>query len=253
YEITPREITEEDLIEFGKNFGVTGKIRYFGNNPTISIDFPISDKITRDIHVQLCNGNELSYLHTGIEVGALTTSDEALIKEAKAIFEKITILEGEYECLGVTSEQIVTGKNDEKYVESKRISFRKLLDGTRVIGNEICDMYFHQGGLYDIEIHLYEYEKIGEIKMVSLEDAKDKIKKPDAFTVSELEGKNALTSTADKLTVERIKLIYVNQYSSGSTIIQPVYNFIGVASHGDEEMEFQSKVIAIPKKYTYDD
>ncbi len=244
YKITPREITEEELIEFGKSLGVVGEVSY-SNERFVSIETDISGCVL------LMSGNELSYRNANIKYGDLTASDDTLIKEAKVIFEKISILEGEYECLGVTSEQIATDGNGNKYTDSKRISFRRLLDGTRVIGNEICDMYFNQGGLYDIEIHLYEYEKIGEMQMVSLEDAKDKIKNPDAFTVGELDGKNALTSTADELIVERIKLIYVNQYSSGSTIIQPVYNFIGVASRGDEKMEFQSKVIAIPEKYTY--
>ena len=53
----------------------------------------------------------------------------------------------------------MVSSSDGDYIESKRVSFRRLIDGVRVIGNDICDLYFDSNGLYDIEIKFYDYEK----------------------------------------------------------------------------------------------
>ena len=242
YKITPRKLSEEEMIEFGEACGVVGEVNK--TSPRTYIKTPNEDT------VRLTNGNELSYYAGKIERNELTKSDDELIQEAKAIKEKINFLEGEYECLGVTS-VVTTENNGEEYVTRKRISFRKILNGSRIIGNEIFDIYFCSGGLYGIELHLFEYEEIGEMELIPLKDAKDKIKKPDAFALTESDGKSELSEKADTLRVERVKLLYVNQYSDGCTIIQPVYNFMGTATVNDESLEFSSRVIAIPEKYTY--
>lgn len=54
----------------------------------------------------------------------------------------------------------------------------RLIDGVRVIGNDICDLYFNSKGLYDIEIKFYDYEKTGELDMLTLDDAVAKVKEP---------------------------------------------------------------------------
>ncbi|MBQ3002849.1 MAG: hypothetical protein IJD82_03865 [Clostridia bacterium] len=77
----------------------------------------------------------------------------------------------------------------------------------------------------------------------------DKIK--DAFSVDADE--TTFSGVADKLTVERVKLLYVNQYSEGCTILQPVFNLMGTAENDSGTAEFSAKIIAIPEKYTYED
>lgn len=243
YKITPREISEDEMLKFADEVGVSGEIDKWDGNRMFIND---TDK---DL-VRLINKNEISYQAGNHKPEELTKSDDELIKEAKEIVSKISLLEGEYECLGVASVQTVIATEGE-YIESKRIAFRRLLDGTRIIGDEICDLYFNSFGLHDIEIHLYNYEKIGEIEMVPLSDAKEKIKSPDAFETYELQGPSSLSKKASTLRVDRVKLIYVNQYSNDCTIIQPVYNFIGTAISDKECVTFHSKVIAIPEKYTY--
>lgn len=58
----------------------------------------------------------------------------------------------------------------------------------------------------------------------------------------------------DKLQVERVKLLFVNQFYRGCIILQPIYIFIGTAIDIDgDHVEFHSKVIAIPESYTYED
>ena len=40
----------------------------------------------------------------------------------------------------------MVSSSDGDYIESKRVSFRRLIDGVRVIGNDICDLYFDSNG-----------------------------------------------------------------------------------------------------------
>lgn len=241
YEITPREISEEEISVLAKELDINGEIQT--NEDSITIKSNEGSDISIRGNYVMCSFDILTKTE-------MTQSDDEIIDQAKVVVDKLSLLEGDYECLGVVSE-ITETAGEKEYVVAKQVSFRKKLDDVRVIGNEICDVYFNSDGLCDIRIELYNYEIIGEMEMVSLEDAIAKIKTPDAFTTNELNGTAALTRKADVLSVERVKLIYVNQYLEGCTIIQPVYNFIGIAKAGDEAVEFQSRVIAIPEKYTY--
>ena len=56
-----------------------------------------------------------------------------------------------------------------------------------------------------------------------------------------------------KLQVDNVNLRLVNQYSSGCTILQPMYSFVGTATFDDNsQAEFISRIIAIPESYTYE-
>lgn len=68
--------------------------------------------------------------------------------------------------------------------------FPASVDGVRVIGNDICDLYFNSKGLYDIEIKFYDYEKTGELDMLTLDDAVAKVKEPDAFILESETNRN---------------------------------------------------------------
>ena len=145
----------------------------------------------------------------------------------------------------------MVSSSDGDYIESKRVSFRRLIDGVRVIGNDICDLYFDSNGLYDIEIKFYDYEKTGELDMLTLDEAVAKIKEPDAFVLESAMNRN-FSGAAHKLTVERTKLLFVNRYSDGCEILQPVYNLMGTAENTGGSVEFSARIIAIPEKYTHE-
>ncbi len=246
YEITPRVISEEEVMELAAAFNIKGELDK--SNPIL---YKYQLKQDEIVHIRVDDpGNRICFRFDKTFKEEMKQTDEELISQAKEIFNKLSIIDGKYECLGITKIGTVSG-DDFEYIDDKRVSFGKLIDGTRTIGEECCYMLFNSDGLAYMELELYDYEVIGEMDMVPLETAKSKIKNPDALGTYEIEGKPKLTDTAEKLTVERVKLIYVNQYGDGCTILQPVYNFIGTATNGEECMEFQSKVIAIPDKYTY--
>ena len=241
YEISPRTISREEFQIMADFLEIEGEIIVTDN----------SFKLYSDNGCLLVkDGNILSFWTTDKISEAMTQTDEELETQAKAIFDTLPLIEGEYEYLGVTSEQTVYA-NDENYIESKRVSFRRLIDGVRVIGNDICDLYFNSRGLYDIEIKFYDYEKTGELDMLSLDDAVDKVKTPDAFVLYSDTNRN-FSGAADKLKIERTKLLFVNQYSNGCEILQPVFNLIGTAENEGGSVKFSSRIIAIPEKYTHE-
>ena len=83
--------------------------------------------------------------------------------------------------------------------------------------------------------------------LVPMEEAEARIKTPDSFTIEANFGK------ANTLQVDNVNLRLVNQYSSGCTILQPIYSFIGTATFDDNsQAEFISRIIAIPESYTYE-
>lgn len=173
-------------------------------------------------------------------------TDEVVEELAWEIFRKIPFLEGEWECIGVRKSFAVTDSTG-THITRAGVIFCRLLDGVRVIGEEGYVLCFDGSGLVEIKIILFDYEKIGTMKMAALEDAAEKIKTPDGFMLS------ADTGVVETLQLDRVKLLFVNQYSDGCTILQPIYNFIGAATLTDGmQAEFQSRIIAIPKSYTHE-
>ena len=153
----------------------------------------------------------------------LGLTDEELEELAWETFNKIPFMEGEYEYVGISSTMEI-GTDDGYDIASVTVSFAPLLDGVRVVGSSRCDLSFDATGLQEIYITLFDYEEIGTMDMIPLEEATARIKTPDAFS---LKTSNANIET---LEVERIKLLLVNQYSRGCTILQPIYNFIGFSN-----------------------
>ena len=194
------------------------------------------------------HGNRVSGRFADYATGTCTLSDEELEKLAWETLEQIPFLEGEYEYYGIRGEDYISTSNG-KIVTGKLVSFFRCMDGIRVIGDQ-CDMWFNDWGLIEISIVQYDYTKIGTMDLVKLEDAVGKIKTPDSFT---LDTQASSKGGIDTLQVDRINLRYVNQYSSGCTILQPVYVFNGVATMKDKtQADFMSVVIAIPEEYTYE-
>ena len=242
YEISPREIKEADALQLARVLGMSGTVENWNG-----VSFLETDDAQLKWHT-----NEISFSQNGIRDLEITKSDEELIAETQKVFESLPIVRDEYECIGVVSQQtvytIVDGE-EVGMVVKKRIGFRRLIDGVRIVGGERIDIYVTEDGVSEIEIMLYEYTKNGEIPMLSLEEAFEKVKAPDAFALET--EKTDFSGKAEKLTVERAKLLYVNQFSNGCTILQPVYNLIGTVEIETGTDEFSAKIIAIPEKYTY--
>ena len=233
YKITERNISDEEAQQILEQLGVV-------------ID------PSNETHSIYLKGNELicnwaSYTDTSRGWYAMT--DEELEVLAWENFNKIPFLEGEYEYIGIRETTTITDLTGD-HVSRVGVHFCRLLDGIRVLGDEKCVLYFDGSGLCEIQIRLYTYEKIGMMDMVTLEDAKSKITSPDGFVIDPPDSATSVIATT--LQVERTKLYLMNQHFNGCTILQPIYNFVGTAILSDgTEVEFQSRVIAIPESYTY--
>ncbi len=231
YHISERKITNEELQKMKQQLGI-----------------PDSADIDLD-------GHELSgYLArvTDTSRGYFTMTDEELEKVAWETFKKIPFMEGEYQYLGIVSTTEISD-NTGTHVTRVGVSFRRILDGMRVLGAEHCELSFDDKGLVAFNISLYKYKKLGTMDVVPLDVASAKITDPDRFVFSS-KGATQPFGVADTMRVDDMILLLMNQYNNGCTILQPVYSFMGDAtdSKGDQA-EFNVWVIAIPEKYTYED
>ena len=228
YEISKRSITENEHKRLGEVLGVENWYHDgYDDGEIHSLLAPYNDP-------------KRGYFYQ------LNLSDEQLEEMAWETFNKIPFMEGEYEYIGITSTYTVWTMNEGEIVQAVMVSFRRVLDGVRVVGSEMCDLTFDGSGLQELHISLYDYKKIGTMDMVTLEQAEEKVNAPDAFSMKK-EG------TVKLLQVDRVNLLLVNQYSRGCAILQPIYTFIGNATLEDgTQTEFSSKVIAIPESMTYE-
>ena len=203
--------------------------------------------------------NPYEFEHTGNSVyvnlaGILDTArgyfdmtEDELEAIARETFNKIPFVDGEYEYYGIRGENAIED-SEGKHITRVLVSFYPVLDGARVTGDNRCDMWFDGRGLVELSIEMYDFEKTGTMEMVPLSDAESLIKTPDHLSLDDT------IRTVDTLKIDRVKLLLINQYSRGCTILQPVYNFIGTATSTDgKQGEFKSKVIAIPEEMTYEE
>ena len=226
YEIKERDISDKECKQMMENLGLPSnpyKFEHDGNK----------------IHISLAGMLDTSR-------GYYNMTEEALEARAWEEFNKIPFIEGEYEYYGIRGEDAISD-SEGKHITRVLVSFYPVLDGARVIGDNRCDMWFDGSGLVEIIIRVFDFKKTGTMDMMALADAETRIKTPDALSIDDA------VRTVDTLRVDRVKLLLVNQYTRGCTILQPVYNFIGTAiSENGDQGEFKSKVIAIPEIYTYE-
>lgn len=233
YAITERKISQQEFRKMEQQLEISGEdsswyyLEYEGNR---------------------INGTFAAYVDHSRDDFDMTEEDlESLAWET---FHKLPFMEGEYVYSGIKGEYTRSNSTGE-HILRVLVSFYRLLDNARVIGNERCDMWFDGNGLVELYIERYNYEKIGTMDMIPLEDASARIKTPDAFSIDITDTDS--TNMADTLQVDKIKLLLVNQYSQGCTILQPVYSFTGTATLTDgSQADFASRIIAIPETYTYE-
>lgn len=170
-------------------------------------------------------------------------SEEELEQLAWDTFNKIPFIEGHYEYLGIRSTDTLSSST-ETHITRVGVSFRKNIDDIGIVGNEQCWLYFDGSGLVEINIELYDYKKINTIDLVPLKTASERIKTPDSFSV-----KSESIGMLDTLQVEQIQLLYVNQYRDDCKVLQPAYNFKGIATDvNGAQSEFNSLIVAVPEK-----
>lgn len=230
YKISERKITQAEFEQLQEQLGVSA-----ADHGWLGMEL---------------DGNSISGTFVPTDSGFFSMSDEELEKLAWETFEKIPFMEGEFEYIGIAGGH-TTSSSEGEIRNTVMVAFCRLLDGVRVVGIDRCYLWFNDSGLVAIDIDLYEYEQIGTMDLISLQEIAATTNKPDTFSMDEsAEGKGQ----AETLQVDRVKLLLVNQHYRGCTILQPVYNFIGTATFADgSTAKFTSKVIAIPEKYTYED
>lgn len=235
YEISEREISEEEFTQMLKQLGVSNDYSSF-------------------YHLEL-EGNTISGTLAEFDspyrgyFDSLNMSDEELEELAWETFKKIPFMEGEYEYLGITVTDTLSDSEGE-HITRVGVSFRRCLDDIRILGNDICRLYFDGSGLVQVNITVYDYELVGTMDLISLDNAVDRLISPDDFSIDANSGG---TNIAKTLQTEKVKMIWVNQHSNGCEILQPIYYFSGMATLEDgNQVEFSSKVIAIPESYTYE-
>jgi len=236
YEISEREITDEEFQQVLR---------------VLDIDEDELQKYYIKKENNKITGNLANM--TDYSRGYYDMTDKELEKIAWDTFKKLPFIEGTYEYLGIQSKTTMSD-SEGTHITRAGVSFRKLLDDSRVVGNDQCYLYFDGSGLVEFHIELYEYNEIGKMEMLSLDDALKKLKTPDAFTIDP-KGKipNVELGKIDTLNIDNINLLYVNQYSKGCKILQPVYTFSGVAAdvYGIQT-EFSANIIAIPETNTFE-
>lgn len=185
----------------------------------------------------------------GIDV--FTKSDEELETMARKVFEQLDFLDEEYEYHGIINRTSQFDSDGNEKVLQVGIAFCRVIDGIRIIGSDVCNIWFNDSGPLKIQLELYDYEPIGTMDLVSMEDAWDRIKTPDRFSI---DGEPDCTGPAKTLAVEEVVMVYCNQYYRGCTILQPVYHFKGTATFEDgTQAPFTASIIAIPESMTWVD
>ena len=236
YKISKRDITEGEMQEMFKRLGF--------DTVLASQRFELEENRISGTLYSYADPSR-GYFDT------LNLTDEELEKLAWETFREIPFLEGEYEYLGITRTYTISSSSG-THVARAGVSFRRVIDGMRVLGEDECYLYFDGEGLVELHIELYDYKKIDTYDIVPLKDAFAKIKEPDSF-VLDYESSAAEFGEIETLKAEKVDVRLFNQYSNGCTILQPVYSFVGTATNVDgKQAEFKSIVIAIPEKYTHD-
>lgn len=232
YKISKRQINSQDFQQMEENLEI--KEWYWNEYDGYSIQSLLASYVDSNRRYF----DEINY------------SDEQLEALAWETFDKLPFLDpNEYEYVGITDTKTIWSYAEGERVKIATVSFRRILNGLHVIGNDICSFSFDGTGLQAIYISAFDYEQIGTMNVVPYQEAEAKIKAPDYLGF----GETYEIGVADELRVTKTWLLWVNQYSDGCTILQPVYRFTGFASFDSgKETSFHSNIIAIPESYTYE-
>jgi hypothetical protein len=231
YEIKERTISDQECEQMMETLEIP-------EDPSI---FTHDDNM---IHIRLVT-------YTDFSRGFFDMTEDEAEKQAWKIFEKIPFIEGEYECIGIRETMTLSDK-DGTHITIAGVTFCRVLDGMRVTGNDSCTIYLDGTGFAGVFIRMFEYEKVGTMDMISLKEAGSKLKNPDDFDIETEDFQ--LNQKVETIRVDHVYVRLVNQYARGCTILQPIYFYKGIATLVDKtQVEFSSKIIAIPESITYEE
>ena len=231
YEIKKRSISDQECKQMMETLEIP-------EDPSI---FTHDDNM---IHIRLAT-------YTDFSRGFFDMTEAEAEKQAWEIFKKIPFIEGEYECIGIRETMTLSDK-DGTHITIAGVTFCRVLDGMRVTGNRSCTIYFDGTGFAGVFIRLFEYEKVGTMDMISLKEAESRLKSPDDFDFEPEDFQ--LHHKVETIRTDHVYVRLVNQYARGCTILQPIYFYKGIATLADKtQVEFSSKIIAIPESMTYEE
>ncbi|MBP0989787.1 MAG: hypothetical protein J5874_01215 [Oscillospiraceae bacterium] len=232
YEITPRTITEEEKNAI---ISLIDMDRFQRNMKFIEHEDNILSVRGETVSTEL------------LEYGSFDISDDELKEKALDVLHRISFIEDDYQYAGIYSTRKLS-KNDETYILRKGVCFRRYLNGIPVSGDDKIVIEFTKLGLEGIMMNLYNYKNVGEAYLIPLDEAYKKVNTPDGFTVEQESGEPL--GKCETLEVQKVRLTYFNQNRSGARILQPIYDFKGIATDGNGvSEEFTSSVIAMQDKY----
>lgn len=194
---------------------------------------------------QNVEGNSLSLSLGYVEMDKYTVDNDVLEQKAWEVFHKIPFLEGEYQYVGVVGKYTLS-TYQETYVTRVTVRFTRQLSGVSVTGNDKCDFDFSINGLVGIHIRTYHYKELESVDLLRLESAKKRILNPDGFLIDDAYNEEK-QETCILLEVSKIRLRYENQFLGGCSVLQPVYDFQGIATDAKgNTAPFTSSIIALP-------
>lgn len=237
YKIREREITDS---EYQKTLEVLN----------VSEEKPLSGQSIER------NGN---YLHISLDSYASTSrgfydmTDEELEASSREIFSKLPFYEGKNYVYADEVESYVYRDGNGSHYLRKGACFTRVTDEGYRIKGDSCFIIFDGSGFVELRLSLFDYEKTSdEMKLISFEEAKERILTPDSFT-QHIDSLNPFTiGMIDNIEISKVSIYYVNQFKNGSKILEPVYSFTGEATDvRGNKAGVTSVVIALPESFKY--
>lgn len=256
YKIKPADIDSAMFHDFMEYFGFDGNALEKTSNGKTSYSISAGD--TNADKRELSNSfypHCIKYCKYGAdkEAAVTMTEDEMRLAAEKIMRDIPHVDPAQYRYWGVKSTTTLNkGDTDGTVIVEKGLFFARLIDGMEISGEERFWVSFDSGGLCEVNISFFEYEKTEEIKLIKVENAAERLKTPDTFSLDLETGKD-YPGGADTLRVMDVKLEMVNQcVMQGCEILQPVYVFSGTAENQKESAHFKARIIAVPQKYTHE-
>lgn len=242
YEITPRIITDSELEALRESLNnlftdPSRKMSIWPEDNLLNAPIICGERINTNSHF------------FPEDVPDFTMSDSELKYLAQQVFDAIPFIDTRYVYLDGTRGYTSSSRDDGEHLRTVFVYFVPVINGMNVYSSDHVMMIFDQYGLLYFQLILFRYQQIGQINLVPLEDAKQRILNPDELGSHDQANR---FSNLNSMTIERLELNYYNYYYDGNTILQPVYHFIGTAvDENGKSTRINSIVNAVPEEYTY--
>lgn len=254
YSIKPINFTKSDFEQFFDLCKIKGEV-IEKSDGVICIkydDFYTSRMFSSQGQIYI-EKNHFVYNRGYSSTSVIKKSEQELKQKADEIVNNIPFLEGNYvySYTNTQSEIIELPNGEIKNIPVKMmLSYRRELNGFRIVGEDQLHIYFDAEGFCGLSISYFNYEKYDEVDIITTSQAVNNIKKASTFDVDT--RKVDFVGVLPKITANEVYLDYVNQYSNGVEILQPLYVLHGLIEENDNKSTFTATVKAIPDKYLKD-